>query len=590
MERNQRAKPNEDPNTKGNEQQHSTDRDNVRTAQNDKSQKMSDVVELSERVTNVTLEEVSDTDTADTADEVSNTSIQLPQREVRARPTRTKSATSFVSCPSTPCDSGMAIPKSVRPITTFFTPIHRTPAPTGSTSTRERNSDNVTVTSKPRPTTPNILEGLISDEDTAVSRPVMTSSQAESEDKLRGSKRKRIVSAATNNYEVVGNNPLNTNNAIQPMDMDDLSKELFEESGRPAITITSRVSDNRSTDHNGLSVSFQIPAQTPDQGAAAAEPTPTYTPFDVSKGEVDPGTPWMKTIEQDYYNTARSSVVAEVRAKHRSRMLCDLTNQGLIAPWALQLAPMPVYLHPHADKIAEMMKKQALDLQIKIADMLHDHAAFQAEKIQVDKSSLQKIFGENKEGYRLSVGALFDARLKVQMDIKEQMGKYIQHLAMSENQVPDKDLISTVRGLVPKKYNTINAMELPTAMDPPSVDRQSEARPIQERSRARSRSRSRRRGRSSSRPAKRRNFQQDQDYGFGRQQQQQQQQPPNNNNYNNYPQRQPPQGSNSYNNQGARPKQPQQGPPKMAMEGVDPRLFTPDLIRKIAEAYDGLHK
>ena len=321
----------------------------------------------------------------------------------------------------------------------------------------------------------------------------------------------------------------------------------------------------------------------------------------------------MKTIEQDYYNTARSSVVAEVRAKHRSRMLCDLTNQGLIAPWALQLAPMPVYLHPHADKIAEMMKKQALDLQIKIADMLHDHAAFQAEKIQVDKSSLQKIFRENKEGYRLSVGALFDARLKVQMDIKEQMGKYIQHLAISENQVPDKDLISTVRGLVPKKYNTINAMELPTAMDPPSVDRQSEARPIQERSRARSRSRSRRRGRSSSRPAKRRNFQQDQDYGFGRQQQEprpakrrnfqqdqdygfgrqqqeQQQQPPNNNNYNNYPQRQPPQGSNSYNNQGARPKQPQQGPPRMAMEGVDPRLFTPDLIRKIAEAYDGLHK
>ena len=546
MERNQRATTNEDPNTNGSEQLHSTNRDNVRTAQHDQSQKMAEVAELSERVTNVSLDEVSDADIPDTAGEVSNTSIQLPQREVRARPKRTKSATSFVSFPSTPCDSGTAIPKSVRPITTLFTPITRTPAPTGGLSSREHDRDNVKVTAKSRPVTPNILEGLISDDDTAVPKPVMTSSQDESESDIRGSKGKRNASAPINNYEVINNNPHDTNNCIQPLDMDDLSRELFEESGRPAITITSRVSDNRSTDNNnGLSVSFQIPAQTPDQGAAGAEFVTPPTPIDVSKIQVDPGTPWMKPIEQDYYNTARHSVVSEVRAKHRSRMLCDLSNNGIIAPWALQLAPMPVYLHPHAAAVAELMKKQALDLQVKIADLLHDNAAFQAEKIKVDRNSLQNIFGENKEGYRLSIGALFDARLKTQIDVKDQMAKYSQNLAKSENQVTDKELVSMVRGKVPVKYSYINVMSLaPSEQDLPAADRQPGGQPNQERGRARSRSRSRRRGRSSSRPAKRRNSQQDQDWGFGgQQQQQQQQQPQHQNNYNNYPPRRPPQGN-----------------------------------------------
>ena len=365
--------------------------------------------------------------------------------------------------------------------------------------------------------------------------------------------------------------------------MDELSKELFLESGRPAITITSRVSDNRSTDNNALSVSFQIPAQDPDPGDEAGLDSDLLTTIDVKKIQADQGTPWMKQIEQDYYNTARASVVAEIRARHRSKLLCDFTTNGIIAPWALSLAPMPVYLHPLADKVAAIMKKQALDLQLKIADLLHEQAEFQAEKITVDKASLQSIFGANDQGYRLAVGALFDSRRKVQVKIKEQLGKYSDQLVKQENQVSDKDLCSMVRGIIPQKYSYAAAMELANPMDPPPpADRQGEPRPPQERGRARSRSRSRRRGRSSSRPAKRRNFQQEErDYGFDKQPQQ------------NNPQRGPANGGNYNSGQGARPKtdRPYQNQgTRMDQDSMDPRFFTPDLIRKIAEAYDGLHK
>ena len=579
MERQQRAATDTDSTTDGAQKQRQENSDNIPSAHSESTPNMADVADLTDRVINVSLDEVSSPDTSAATIMVSNTQSPLPQREVNSKPHRTRSATSFVSCPSTPCDSVTTVPKSIRLINTYFAPINKTMAPIGTVSKGSTKSDNTKVTAQPRPVTPNILEGLILDSDAIAPLPNMTSTQENSEEDLRGAKRKRNTSAPTNNYESIIKHNNAQNNPMQSLDMDELSKQLFIESGRPAITITSRVSDNRSTDSNALSVSFQIPAQNPDQGAEADSDSDVPAHIDLSKIQADPGTPWMKPIEQTYYNTARSSVVAEIRAQYRSRMLTELTNNKIIAPWALSLAPMPVYLHPHAAAVAELMKKSALDFQLRIADLLHDQAEFQSEKVKVDRVSLQGIFGDNQDSYRLSIGALFDARRKVQSSIKEQMDKYVIHLSEKENQVSDKEIVSMVRGLVPKKYSYATNMELPTSMDPPPADRQVDNKPVQERGRARSRSRSRRRGRSSSRPAKRRNYQQqeqpDRDYGFGNRQQQQ---------YNNPPR--PQMGG------GARPKERPQPEYNQRMDtgGMDPSFFTPELIKKIAEAYDGLHK
>ena len=93
-------------------------------------------------------------------------------------------------------------------------------------------------------------------------------------------KRKHIASTATNNVEVVRNTNLDNQMPIQTLEMDDLAKQLFGESVRPAITITSMVSNNRSADTNELSVSFQIiPAQNMDPGAAASKPLTGHTPI-----------------------------------------------------------------------------------------------------------------------------------------------------------------------------------------------------------------------------------------------------------------------------------------------------------------------
>ena len=186
------------------------------------------------------------------------------------------------------------------------------------------------------------------------------------------------------------------------------------------------------------------------------------------------------------------------------------------------------------------------------------------------------------EGYRLSIGALFDARQKVQASIKDQMGKYADHMVKTENQASEIDLISMVKGSVPTQYSYAANLEQSTSMDPPPTDRQVVPQ-AQERGRTRSRSRSRRRGRSSSRPAKRRNYQPERDYGFDRQPQQ---------NFN--PPRGQAAGGNSYSGQGARPKtqdRPNQNQGyRNDRDNLDPRFFTPELIQKIAEAYDGLHK
>ena len=126
----------------------------------------------------------------------------------------------------------------------------------------------------------------------------------------------------------------------------------------------------------------------------------------------------MRPLKQEYCNTARASVVAEIRAKHHSRMLEDLSQQGIIAPWALHVAPMPVYLHPHAARIADIMKRQ-----VEICKLLHDHAVFQAIRVAVDKVSLCNIFSLNETEYKKSIGALFGAQSKEQQELKEQMYK-----------------------------------------------------------------------------------------------------------------------------------------------------------------------
>ena len=197
--------------------------------------------------------------------------------------------------------------------------------------------------------------------------------------------------------------------------LDEMAKMLFEESGRPALTVTSQVSDNRSTVSNELSVSFQIQVRTPEK---YQQYQGTASPSSSAQKHIDPGMQWMRPLKQEYYNTARASVVAEIRAKHRSRMLEDLSQQGIIAPWGLHVAPMPVYLHPHAARIADIMKRQ-----VEICKLLHDHAVFQAERVAVDKVSLCNIFSLNETEYKKSIGALFGAQSKEQQELKEQMYK-----------------------------------------------------------------------------------------------------------------------------------------------------------------------
>ena len=140
MEQEQWANTDEDLTNEGTQAQHTTNSDNVRFAPSYQGQNLLDVAYLTDQATNVSLEVVNALDTPDAAQAVSNISSQLPQREVRSRPQRTRIATSFVSCPSTPWDSGTNIPKSVRLITTFFTPISKRPKPTSSTCEKGKNN------------------------------------------------------------------------------------------------------------------------------------------------------------------------------------------------------------------------------------------------------------------------------------------------------------------------------------------------------------------------------------------------------------------------------------------------------------------
>ena len=387
---------------------------------------------------------------------------------------------------------------------------------------------------------------------------------------------------------------------IGPDDMDEMSKELFEESGRPAITITSQVSDNRSVYTNAVSVSFQIPVRTPEKNRRG----PDGPSHQSSQQAIDPGTPWMRPLEQQYYNTARSSVVAEVRARHRSKMLMDLSDRGIVAPWALHVAPMPVYLHPHAEKIADIMQKQALDFQRQISNMLHDHSVFQSERIAVDKVSLHNIFSLNEEGYKKSVGALFDSRIKVQHDMRDQMQKYIDHLTVNENQVSKKELASLVRGKVPANHSFNTNVALSTEPDDQPDQPVGDRRIVIKRDRSRSRGRSTtRKGRSRSRnDNQRRPFNNNNGYNQNPRDNYQPQRDYYNRDYDQPYNRPRQQQQDSYQDGGrqrqggwqnqAPPRPRYQDEPHQRMETnqMHPSYFTPDIIRRIAEAYDGLHQ
>ena len=567
-----------------------------------------EVADLLSRVTNVSLDKEGEPETSASTEMVSSNFTPLPRRDILPRNTRAKSVTIFVSCPSTPDASSIAVTKSVRPINSYFTPIEK-PNPSVDGKAKDANKDDNTSKDKKkvseRPLTPNVLEGLISNDGTIAPKPVLTSSQTSSPSDARGSKRKRNTSAAIDNYEVSKDKPSDlpapdqVNIGLEVMD--EMTKMLFEKSGRPAITITSQVSDNRSAESNPLSVSFQIPFRTPERlqdRKGIIRPSTSFT-----QKPDDPGTPWMRPLEQEYFNTARSSVVAEVRARHRGKMLEDLSHEGLVAPWALHVAPMPVYLHPHAGRIADIMYRQAKELQIEVGQLLHDHAVFQAERVAVDKVSLRNIFSTNENGYKKSVGALYDARVKVQQELKEQMIKHTDSLRQSENRVSKKELILMVRGTIPQKYchNTDMAIPGKEALeepDQPVGDRRVVV--VQRgRDRSRSRSRSRKRGRSQG-PEKRGNYQ---DPPRNRYYDNYNRQPRSNYNdgYDNYPRQQenyPRQDNyqrqeghcNDWYDQHNRPRYNEGGHRAMDTDNINPGVFTPDIIKRIAEAYDGLHQ
>ena len=84
-----------------------------------------EVADLLSRVTNVSLDKEGEPETSASTEMVSSNFTPLPRRDILPRNTRAKSVTSFLSCPSTPDASSIAVTKSVRPINSYFTPIEK---------------------------------------------------------------------------------------------------------------------------------------------------------------------------------------------------------------------------------------------------------------------------------------------------------------------------------------------------------------------------------------------------------------------------------------------------------------------------------
>ena len=184
------------------------------------------------------------------------------------------------------------------------------------------------------------------------------------------------------------------------------------------------------------------------------------------------------------------------------------------------------------------------------------------------------------------------------------MYQYIDGLRPLESQVSSKELTSMVRGKIPQKYSHNNTIALSSndVNEPPIEPVGPDRRVVvvnrnDQNDRGRSRSRSRRRGRSNSRPPpKRRQYQ---DNGYYEDQYNRQPRP-GNDNYNyknahpqdNYMRQQDNRDRrNNWQEQPPRPRYPPQDNQYMPPDNsFNPGVFTPDLIQRIAEAYDGLHQ
>ena len=153
-----------------------------------------------------------------------------------------------------------------------------------------------------------------------------------------------------------------TQETIQDIIRPTTSNILLAESGRPTQTAVTFVSDNKGKSVYSLSVSFQVP----DEGSSDTRSKETPPNED---GATRPDIPAVDVLDATAPNglfshhTGKCCVVSEARAKLRGMMLGQVTDKDLIHPWALHMAPMPVYMTPHTDQLVLFLNQQALDLQ-----------------------------------------------------------------------------------------------------------------------------------------------------------------------------------------------------------------------------------
>ena len=542
----------------------------------------------------------------------SNFQSPLPPRDKPSRTRRSHSLCSFVSASSSPEQSAANLPKSQRTMEAYFVKSNK--SKNKSSTTDLLTSKQVGTTSTPKNTrkspAPNIVAEILAENDSA--RTIENADSSSTESVARGSKRKRNASRQTDNYQVTSNDrnkdTSDGQETIKDIIQPTTSDILLAESGRPTQTAVTIVSDNQGQTVNALSVSFQVPAEGSSDPTGQNKDTapegkrvPEYPPVDLT---------WLEPLQLEYFLLTRASVVSESRAKLRGMLLSQCTDKDLINPWALHLAPMPVYLSPHAEKLVPFLKQQALDLQRFCSDTLLEFSRFQAKKIEVDKGCLKQVLNNNVEDYKKVAGALFDARRRVRSEVENQMIK--QHKELATQQVPDKEIASKVRGLIPRKYSYADAVRQN------SGENQGAKPDTNNRGRSRSRSRNRnanQRGRSQSRQRGANQFRQPTGPSNSRGD------PPRNKNTNyngarpkttnqrSTNQRSSGPGFSSdpgrsswplsdtnpepldWNENPPLPTRPKPPPPDYSkLTGVNPRFFTPDVVKRIAEAYDGLNK
>ena len=352
--------------------------------------RMEGVDSLTDLVNNVSLRETRDTppkEDGKSSNVSSNFQTPLPPRNKPSRSRRSQSVTSFVSACSSPENSITTIPKSQRTIKTYLVRSSKLIAPTDRAAGK-----NSTTSNDPAP---NIVSEILAERaQTYVSS---NHSLSSSKSGTRGSKRKRNASKQIDNYVEVrcthSKAPLEQEETIQDIIRPTTSDILLAESRRPTQTAVTFVSNNKAKSVNSLCVLFQVPAEGSSNTRSMDKPADTDGAPRSDIPAVD--LTWMQPLQVDYFLTTRSSVVSEARAKLRGMMLSQVTDRDLIHPWALHLAPMPVYMTPHADRLVPFLKQQALDLQRFCSDTLLEFSDFQNKKIAVDKDCLRKILDDD---------------------------------------------------------------------------------------------------------------------------------------------------------------------------------------------------